>query len=389
MKSQNRLKFVATIVAGQSPASDDVADFAGGHPFLQGKAEFGALYPTPRYECALAPKQALPGDILVSVRAPVGAVNIANQGFGIGRGLGAVRADSIDSRYLRWVLVSSERWLRTEANGSTFEAITASTLGNVRFVHDELQTQKRIADYLDRETDEIDAMLAKMDELTDTLEARRDKVIQQNALGTFHPFSGFGGPLGARYDVILGKMLDGKRAARPGDHTLPYIRAANISSTGIDLNDVNEMPFAPDEVSKLDLRSGDLLVVEGGSVGESVLLRSDMPGWSFQKTVNRVRPLDGSSTAWLGYVLRAYKTLGVIATICSGTTIAHLTAEKLRALRIPDVAVREQQRIADHLDEVTGKIDQMLAKTAELKSLLIERRAALITDVVTGKKQVP
>lgn len=53
-----------------------------------------------------------------------------------------------------------------------------------------------------------------------------------------------------------------------------------------------------------------------------------------------------------------------------------------------DPSLEEQRRIADHLDEVTGKIDAMLAKVAELKSLLIERRAALITDVVTGRKAV-
>ena len=48
----------------------------------------------------------------------------------------------------------------------------------------------------------------------------------------------------------------------------------------------------------------------------------------------------------------------------------------------------EQVRIADHLDEVTARIDAMLAKVAELKALLNERRAALITDVVTGRKEV-
>jgi len=60
----------------------------------------------------------------------------------------------------------------------------------------------------------------------------------------------------------------------------------------------------------------------------------------------------------------------------------------LRRWRVPHPPVDEQRRIADHLDEVTGKIDAMLAKVAELKSLLIERRAALITDVVTGRKAV-
>lgn len=53
------------------------------------------------------------------------------------------------------------------------------------------------------------------------------------------------------------------------------------------------------------------------------------------------------------------------------------------------MSLEEQQRIADHLDEVTGRIDAMLATIDELQALLVERRAALITDVVTGRKKVP
>ena len=53
------------------------------------------------------------------------------------------------------------------------------------------------------------------------------------------------------------------------------------------------------------------------------------------------------------------------------------------------MSLEEQQRIADHLDEVTGRIDAMHATIDELKALLVERRAALITDVVTGQKKVP
>ena len=71
-----------------------------------------------------------------------------------------------------------------------------------------------------------------------------------------------------------------------------------------------------------------------------------------------------------------------------GTTFKRINVASIRKLPWVRLSGDEQIRIADRLDEVTGKIDQMLAKTAELKSLLIERRSALITDVVTGKKQV-
>ena len=57
-------------------------------------------------------------------------------------------------------------------------------------------------------------------------------------------------------------------------------------------------------------------------------------------------------------------------------------------LRIPLPSITEQEATVVHLDEAIGQIDTMLAKVAELKELLIERRAALITDVVTGRKAV-
>ena len=68
---------------------------------------------------------------------------------------------------------------------------------------------------------------------------------------------------------------------------------------------------------------------------------------------------------------------------------SRLSSDKAKNLPIPDMSLEEQQCIADHLDEVTGRIDAMLATIDELKALLVERRAALITDVVTGRKKVP
>ena len=64
-----RLKFVANIVAGQSPPSEIVTDYDGSFPFLQGNAEFGTTTPTPRFSCQTPNKRAQRGDILLSVRA--------------------------------------------------------------------------------------------------------------------------------------------------------------------------------------------------------------------------------------------------------------------------------------------------------------------------------
>ena len=73
-----RLKFIASLEMGQSPNSEDYNNVGEGPPFLQGNADFGARHPTPRIFCPTVGKYAAPRDLLLSVRAPVGALNIAD-----------------------------------------------------------------------------------------------------------------------------------------------------------------------------------------------------------------------------------------------------------------------------------------------------------------------
>lgn len=252
--------------------------------------------------------------------------------------------------------------------------------------------QRAIAGFLDRETARIDTLIEEQQRLIGLLRERRGNLIRGAVLGDTNPLSAVGTDhlttIGYHFSVTLGKMLDGGKAPSEGAEYLPYIRAGNLQDHGLQLTDVNSMPFSPREARDLDLRGGDLLVAEGGAVGTNVLLATDMPGWSFQKTVNRVRPLHDWSAAWLGYVLRTYRDLGVIDIICNRSTIAHLTAEKLRAMRIPQCEVEEQRRTVAYLDDQTGKIDALIAATEKFIDLARERRAALITAAVTGQIDV-
>lgn len=255
-----------------------------------------------------------------------------------------------------------------------------------------LPEQEAIANYLDRETAQIDTLIAKQAQLIATLRERRTSQISTTALDGFSPLntSASSGPtLGTVFEVTLGKMLDAKKEPSATDTRLPYIRAANLQDEGLRLSDVNHMWYSPAEIARLNIKAKDLLVVEGGAVGTSVLVAEDMPGWSFQKTVNRIRARDDWSTAWLGYVLRAYRDEGIIDLICDGSTIAHLTAEKLRALRLPSISIAEQIQRATALDQVTAHIDTLIAKAERFIELSKERRAALITAAVTGQLDIP
>lgn len=123
-----RLETIADVNAGQSPPSAIVNKQGHGLPFYQGKADFGRDTPTARNWCETPTKRAASGDILISVRAPVGPTNYATETCGIGRGLAAIRTHAVSSRWLRYWLTATADKLRARATGTTFEAITGDVL---------------------------------------------------------------------------------------------------------------------------------------------------------------------------------------------------------------------------------------------------------------------
>ena len=95
-----KIKYSDLVIMGQSPFSDECNSEGKGLPFLQGNAEFGELYPNPKMYCETPNKTAEINDVLLSVRAPVGAINISNQKVGIGRGLCAVRPMKSNNKFI-------------------------------------------------------------------------------------------------------------------------------------------------------------------------------------------------------------------------------------------------------------------------------------------------
>lgn len=147
-----RLPEVAEIIMGQSPPGDTYNVIGEGLPFFQGKAEFGEVSPTAKKWCDAPKKVAEAGDILMSVRAPVGPTNLADMKCCIGRGLAAIRANPnvLDPTYLRFILRHEEPRLANMGQGSTFAAIGRAELAEVTFPLPPIPEQRRIIDLLSR-----------------------------------------------------------------------------------------------------------------------------------------------------------------------------------------------------------------------------------------------
>lgn len=216
---------ICDIVAGQSPPSETYNKIQQGMPFFQGKTDFGELYPTVRTWCSKPNKIAEPDDILISVRAPVGATNICNIVACIGRGLAAIKPSKyIDQKYLLYYFRHFEPILSESGNGAIFSAITMSDLKSVKIPLPPLDVQKKIA-----------AVLEKADELRRKREAqikKLDELLQATFLDMF------GDPVTnpKKWDLIkLGslshKITDGVHAKPTYTSTgKPFISVVNITS---------------------------------------------------------------------------------------------------------------------------------------------------------------
>ena len=124
------LKEICAINMGQSPDSNSYNENGKGIPFFQGNADFGERYPVVRKWCSAPTKIAMPGDILISVRAPIGALNYAKEECCIGRGLAAITPDGLKvvPEFVFWSLKSKNSELNSKGTGSTFKAIGRKVL---------------------------------------------------------------------------------------------------------------------------------------------------------------------------------------------------------------------------------------------------------------------
>lgn len=141
---------IADLIMGQSPPSSTYNDKKTGLPFLQGNAEFGEMYPTPVLSCSQPTKLSEKNDILLSVRAPVGDVNITPHKLCIGRGLAAIRPkrNNLDYLFLFYYLKFGSRIFESLSMGSTFKAIRKEEVVKFQLPLPPLPEQQKISEIL-------------------------------------------------------------------------------------------------------------------------------------------------------------------------------------------------------------------------------------------------
>lgn len=330
-----------------------------------------------------------PGDLAVNkMKAWQGSLSISNYRGIVSPAYFIYRSrHSNDPRFLHHLLrsqpmVAAYRAISTGVRISQWD-LDPVAFSRLKIALPPIEEQRAIADYLDRETAQIDTLIAKQERLIDTLRSRRSAVIERSVTGGVNVDS----PMRATTIAWL-------RGARVPEHwrtsrlkyLMPVMRAGEtITSDAIE--PIGEFPVYGGNgirgYTATYTHDGTFVLIgrQGALCGNVHLVRGRF--WASEHAIVGT-PNREIHPGWLEHILRVMN-LGQYSMTSAQPGIG---VGQISALDVPLPPFREQQAIANYLDEQTAKIDALIAKAQQFIALAKERRAALITAAVTGQIDV-
>jgi len=169
-------------------------------------------------------------------------------------------------------------------------------------------------------------------------------------------------------NVQLGRQRAPQHHA--GDHMRPYLRVANVLENKLDLTDVKQMNFTPEEYKTFELRSGDILLNEGQApdlLERPAIYRGEIDGCCFQKTLIRFRASNEVLPEFALIVFRHYMRSGRFKKESRITTnIGHLTQVRFVVMEFPLPPLKEQEAIVALFSQLEGQADTSLLNVTDL-----------------------
>ena len=391
---------VAEVVMGQSPPGELVSDWDGtdgqtsGLPFIQGNAEFGANFPNPVKWCTQLSKVGLPGDILISVRAPVGETNRADRELGIGRGLAAVRFNKREQAFGWHILNHAKEALERVTQGSTFQAIGGGELCNLPILLPPLPEQRAIAAVLDSIDDAIEsaeAVIAATEELRDSL---LHQLLTHGVPGWHSEWKEVPGlgTLPAGWDVVrLGEVAEVNprrpRLTVAADTPVTFLPMSAIAENAQGIIARELRPYAEVSTGYTYFEENDLLfskITPCLQNGKHTLAKGLEEGFGFGTTEFHVVRADARLVApYLFRVLTQTHIIERCAKSFTGTAgQQRIQPETLKDLPLSLPPLSEQQAIAALLDGVDATLERARTERDGLQLLKESTADALLTGRV-------
>ena len=349
------LRDVCEINMGQSPDSSSYNKEGRGIPFFQGNADFGERNPVTRLWCDAPSKIANANDILISVRAPIGAVNYAAETCCIGRGLAAITPDlnRVSSEYIFWLLIGKNAELNSKGTGSTFKAINRRALEEIQVPDVSLKEQAAHAANLETAYKIIQMRKQQLSTLDDLIKARfvemfGDMLINPKGLPEKR--------LDSLADIVSG-ITKGRKVKTDDLYEVPYMAVSNVKDGYIDWTTVKTIMATGGEIDQYRLMPGDVLMTEGGDpdkLGRGAIIHEPPKDCIHQNHIFRVRlKQDVLLSAFMAQYLQQQKAKRYFLGCAKQTTgIASINMKQLSALPVLVPSMKDQEEYAAFVAQV-------------------------------------
>jgi len=335
------------------------------------------------------------------MRAFQGAIGLSQQSGIISPDYLVMRPNlGIDPRYLHYLFRSSwfvsEMTSRLRGIGNTQNGavrtprINAEDLGDISAFIPSADEQRRIADFLDALTCQMDrlqrARNRQMAALAELASSTMSAIIPDDSSAAFVR-------LGYLASVRTGITVDSRRELQIDSITLPYLRVANVQDGYVDLASVSEITVPIAAARSAMLKCGDVLMTEGGDLdklGRGTVWLDEIKNCLHQNHVFAVRTDHHKlHPEYLALITRtAYARYYFERTGTKTTNLASTSSSKIRDFRVPLIDIADQIRVCREADERLNGIRKLEAALSRQRVLLAERRQALITAAVTGQIDV-
>lgn len=360
-----RLDEVCTVLMGQAPSGTAYNDRGEGWPLIAGAGDFGRSLPAAKKFTTEASKLSRPGDIVLGIRASIGAKVLSDGEYCLGRGVAALRpTESLDRRFLWHWLTTNAPQLAAKGKGATFKQVNRQDIGEMPIVLPNLTEQRRIAEVLDR----ADALrikrreaLALVDDLTRSVFT--DMFGQHSSRAKWRS--------GELQTVVRKGTLVTYGIVQAGDEVkggVPYIRTGDLVNGEIRLEGLRHT--APEIALRFErsaVLAGDLVMSIRATVGTTAMVPTVLAGANLTQGTARISPGDHVRPRYLLEYLRSDEVQSWIKRQIKGATFLEITLGRLRELQVllPPKALQEA------FDERMQGIDRLRA-TARMDLLRLD-----------------
>lgn len=368
---EKQLDEISTLTMGSSPSSLSYNLEKVGLPLIQGNADIKNRFSSPRLFTSEITKECFIGDILLSVRAPVGTVSKSLHNACIGRGICAIKAIENQEFLYQSLILKENSWNRI-SQGGTFDAVNSENIKQFKLFAPKLEEQQKIADCLSSLDELIAAHTEKLQLVKDHKKGLMQNLFPQKDEKVpnfrFPEFRNKGDWEEMSLGEVAGKIGDGIHTTPKYDAAGEYffINGNNLSNGKIMIDEKTKRVSTEEfELYKKNITEGTILLSINGTIGNIAFYNNEKV--VLGKSACYLEIKKQYSNVYMYNYLQCSKIITYFNSELTGSTIRNLSLKSIREAKIQIPILKEQQKIAATLSALDELITAQTEKIEQLK----------------------